>query len=154
LTRMGAVNESGRKGQCDTMGRCILIVEDDQPFAVTLAMILQLEGHTVLVANNALEGVRVGIARRPDIVIADWMLGGDLDGGDVCREILMVSRRTKTIIITGYLNITPEIGRWSEYGVEIIEKPFHKEELLGAVERAFAKPPQSHNVQAEQTSGV
>ena len=40
--------------------------------------------------------------------------------------------------MTGYLDVVPEVGRWSEYAETLIEKPFHKEEILEAVNRALS----------------
>ena len=116
----------------------ILIVEDDRPFADVLALALRLAGHNVLVAASADEGIRLGLAHRPDVVIADWMLNGDLHGGDVCRRIRAACPAVKTIVMTGYLDIVPEVGRWSEYGETIMRKPFHKEDILEAVNRALS----------------
>jgi DNA-binding response OmpR family regulator len=115
----------------------ILIVEDDRPFAETMAFILQLEGHSVTMATNAEDAIKLVTNQQPDLVISDWMLGGYLHGGDVCCRIREVWPTVKTIIITGYLDISPEIGRWSEYSDTIIEKPFHKEDILEAVRQAF-----------------
>ena len=66
----------------------ILIVEDDRPFAAALASSLRRAGHDVSVAASAEEGIELGLTGRPDVVIADWMLGGNLHGGEVCRRIL------------------------------------------------------------------
>ncbi len=116
----------------------ILIVEDDSPFADALAFMLRLEGHDVLVAVSADEGIRLGLAHRPDVVIADWMLKSNLHGGEVCRRIHAVCPSVKTLIMTGYLDVVPEVGRWSEYGETVIRKPFHKEDILDAVNRALS----------------
>ena len=66
----------------------VLIVEDDRPFADALAFAFRLEGYEVLEAATADEGIRIGLAHYPDIIIADWMLRSDLHGGEVCRQIL------------------------------------------------------------------
>jgi DNA-binding response OmpR family regulator len=116
----------------------ILIVEDDRPFADALAGALRLEGHVVLVALSADEGVQLGASHRPDMVIADWMLKDHLHGGEVCRRIRAACPAVKTIIMTGYLDVAPEVGRWSEYGEAMIQKPFHKESILDAVRRAMS----------------
>lgn len=118
------------------MGR-ILIVEDDRPFADALAVAIRLEGHDVLVAVSADEGIQLGRAQHPDVVIADWMLKSNMHGGEVCRWIRTACPQVKTIIMTGYRDIVTEIGQWSEYVETVIEKPFHKVEILEAVNRAM-----------------
>jgi DNA-binding response OmpR family regulator len=118
----------------------ILIVEDDRAFAEVLALALRVAGHDVRVATSADEGLRLGTDFRPDVVIADWMLHSDLHGGDVCRRMRAVCPAVKTIIVTGYLDIAPEVGRWSEYGEIMMQKPFHKEDLLATVNRMLSCP--------------
>ncbi|MEN6406951.1 MAG: response regulator [Thermoguttaceae bacterium] len=119
----------------------ILIVEDDRPFGEALAMTLRRAGHEVAVAVDADEGVQLGLLWRPDVVIADWMLKSSLHGGEVCRRIRAACPTARTIIMTGYLDIVPEVGRWSEYGETIIQKPFHKEDILEAVHKLLACVP-------------
>ena len=116
----------------------ILIVEDDQPFAEALASALRLEGHEVLVADSADEGVELSLTHRPDVVIADWVLGDDLHGGEVCELIQAACPSVKTIIMTGYLGDVSEIRRWSQYAETLLEKPFHKEVIVAAVNRAIS----------------
>ena len=117
----------------------ILIVEDDRPFADALASTLRLEGHEVLAADNADEGIRLGVAQRPDVVIADWMLKNDLHGGEVCRRIRADRPHTKTIIITGYPDaVSAQIGRWRASIEAVVEKPFHKEQIIEAIDRALS----------------
>jgi DNA-binding NtrC family response regulator len=116
----------------------ILIVEDDQPFADALAFTLRLEGHEVLVAGTADEAIRLGLAQRPDVVVADWMLKNDLHGGQVCRRIHSACPQVKTIIMTGYLDAVREAGQWSEYRETVIEKPFHKKDILEVINQALS----------------
>ena len=115
----------------------IMVVEDDHPFAEALASALRLEGHEVLVALGADEGVELGLTHRPDVVIADWVLGDDLHGGEVCELIQAACPSVKTILMTGYLDDVSEIHRWSKYAETLLEKPFHKEAIVEAVKRAI-----------------
>jgi DNA-binding response OmpR family regulator len=114
----------------------ILIVEDDRPFADVLARMLQQEGFRVLTATDAEQGVRLGVAHRPDVVIADWMLGNNMHGGEVCRRIHAACPSVRCIVMTGYLDAATEAGRQCEYMEAIVAKPFHKEEIIGLIRRA------------------
>ena len=116
----------------------ILIVEDNRPFADALAYAFQLEGHEVAVAATADEGIRFGLAHRPDVIIADWMLRSDLHGGDVCRRIHAACPLMKAIIITGCSDIVSQAARCSPCVAAVIEKPFHTEEIIGAVRLALS----------------
>jgi two-component system, OmpR family, response regulator len=119
----------------------ILIVEDDPFFADVLACTLKLEGHDTTVANDACEGIRLGLISRPDVVIADWSLRNTLNGGEVCRRIRVICPRCKTIIITGHQELVSEALRYCDHAEAVIAKPFHKQEILGALRKAL-----DHNV--------
>ncbi len=95
-------------------------------------------------ANNADEGVRIGLVARPEVVIADWLLRSAMNGGEVCRRIRAAWPRIKTIIITGHQELVSEAGRCCSHAGAVIAKPFHKEEILDAVQAALmheALPP-------------
>ena len=117
----------------------ILVVEDDRSFAEALACAIRLDGHEVTVARNAEEGVEAGLTLHPDVMIADWELGSDLHGGNVCGLVKAASPSTKTILMTGYLNEVAEIRNWSAFAETLLEKPFHKETILGAIHRAISE---------------
>ena len=119
----------------------ILIVEDDRPFADTLALMLGLEGHEMLIAVTAETGIEFGLKHCPDVVIADWMLRSDLDGGDVCRRIQAACPAVKTILMTGYLDLLCRTDPRSKCRESLIEKPFHKQEIIEAVNRALTGTP-------------
>ena len=116
----------------------IIVVEDDRPFAEALASSLRLEGHEVIVVLSADEGVELCLTHHPDVVIADWVLGDDLHGGEVCELIQAACPSVKTILMTGYLDDVPEIRRWSRYAETLLEKPFHREAIVEAVNRAIS----------------
>ena len=116
----------------------ILIVEDDRPFAEALTAMLRLEGHEVLAADNADEGIRLGLVQHPDVVVADWMLKDDLHGGEVCRRIHVACPRAKAIIITGYPTVAAQASRWCACIEAVVEKPFRKEKIIEAINQALS----------------
>ncbi len=116
----------------------VLIVDDDRFFADVLALAFRLEGYETLVAATADEGIRLGVAHSPDIVVADWMLRSELNGGEVCRRICAARPYTQVIIITGCSEIVSQAARCCQAVVAVIEKPFHTEEIIQAMRRASA----------------
>jgi CheY-like chemotaxis protein len=69
-----------------TAGRKILVADDDQDSAESLAMLLQMMGHEVRSALNGLEAVNLAADFRPDLIVLDIGMPG-LDGYEVCRQI-------------------------------------------------------------------
>ena len=115
----------------------ILIVESSPFFADVLACTLGLEKYDVTVAGTAAEGVRLGAAGRPDVVVAAWTLRGDVHGGEVCRRIRAASPGTKAVIITGCDELLSQARKYCRCAVAVLAKPFHREDILGAVRKAL-----------------
>jgi PAS domain S-box-containing protein len=67
-------------------GRNILVVDDNQDAAVSLSMVLQIEGHHVQVAFNGTSGFEATRESRPDVVILDIGMP-DINGYEVARRI-------------------------------------------------------------------
>jgi len=69
-----------------TTARRILVVDDNQDSATTLAMLLKLSGHEVHTANDGLEAVEAAGTFRPHVVLLDIGLP-NLNGYEVARQI-------------------------------------------------------------------
>src|SRR5437588_5811723 len=64
----------------------ILVVEDEKQLAELVRDHLVAAGHSVVVAGDGANALRLLETRPADLVILDWMLPG-LDGLEVCRRI-------------------------------------------------------------------
>ena len=117
----------------------ILVVEDDSLYADSIALTLAREGYETRVARTSHQGIQEGIAYNPQLLIVDWMLNNDYDGGEVAERIRSTHPGLRIIVITGYLDIATKVRRSHQFIDEVIEKPFHAEEILAAVERVLAK---------------
>ncbi len=67
-------------------GRRILIVDDNEDGAESLALLLELSGHETLKAFDGMEALEAAERFRPDAVLLDIGLPG-LNGYEVCRRI-------------------------------------------------------------------
>ncbi len=76
----------------------ILIVDDEAPIVELLVDILSEEGHTVLQAQNGMEGLTLARANQPDLVISDVMMP-ILDGYALLRELRSSPETAHTQII-------------------------------------------------------
>ena len=68
------------------MRRRILIVDDSEDGAESLAMLLQCDGHETHKAHDGLAAIAAAERLRPDAVLLDIGLPG-LNGYEVCRRI-------------------------------------------------------------------
>lgn len=67
-------------------GARILIVEDDLFFRRVLEKRLTGEGHEVFTAADGREGMRMIVAREPELVLSDWMMP-EVDGLELCQSV-------------------------------------------------------------------
>ena len=78
-----------------TMGKTILVVEDEQDIADLIAFNLAHEGFKVVQADSGEDGLNKAKANNPDLIILDLMLPG-MNGLDVCR-VLKSDDETRSI---------------------------------------------------------
>jgi signal transduction histidine kinase len=83
--------------------RRVLVVDDNEDAANTLAMILKLEGHEVDTAYSGIDALAHIDEFRPEVVLLDIGLPG-LDGFEVARRIRgnAKNRAIRLVAITGY----------------------------------------------------
>ncbi|SAK70175.1 PAS/PAC sensor hybrid histidine kinase [Caballeronia glebae] len=125
-TRLSAANQSL---SAPSKQRRVLVVDDSEDAAASLALLLQAEGHTVETASCGLDALRLEDAFHPDAVILDLGLP-DIDGTEVARRIR--SRRGSDVMLialTGWqaeVELNPEENPLDAYFV----KPANISELL------------------------
>jgi CheY-like chemotaxis protein/two-component sensor histidine kinase len=103
----------------------ILVVEDNEDAAATLADLLSLGGHRLRIACSGGTGVSLTASERPDVVICDVGLP-DMSGYEVIRRVRASEhgRRVFAVAMTGYA------------------QPQDREEALAAgFDAHLAKPP-------------
>ncbi|HET7204559.1 MAG TPA: ATP-binding protein [Steroidobacteraceae bacterium] len=84
-------------------GRRVLVVDDNEDAAESLAMLLRLMGMQCRTAHDGLEGVRLAREEQPDVVLLDIGLPG-MNGYDAAKAIRAEpwAARTKVIAMTGW----------------------------------------------------
>lgn len=65
----------------------ILIVEDNADIRRLVRMTLESADYEILEAIDGESGLHLTQTARPDLVLLDVMMPGDIDGLDVCRQI-------------------------------------------------------------------
>jgi CheY-like chemotaxis protein len=83
--------------------RTILVVDDNEDAAATLADLLALRGHRVSTASTGAAAVNAAVSERPSVVICDVGLP-DMSGHDVIRAIRSREdgARVFAVALTGY----------------------------------------------------
>jgi CheY-like chemotaxis protein len=81
----------------------ILVVDDNRDVAESLALLLESEGHQVLIAYDGISALETARTERPDIILMDIGLPG-LDGYAVAQALRQNHELDRTLLIalTGY----------------------------------------------------
>jgi two-component system OmpR family response regulator len=115
----------------------VLVVEDDQDNADSLALLLRLGGHDVEVTADGLSALQAVQSAQPDVVLLDIGLP-KLDGWHVAKEIRQHrngKRRPLIIAVTGYGD-QPSRLRSYESGIDLhLTKPVNPVELEDLLKR-------------------
>ena len=118
----------------------ILVVDDELGIRALLSEILSDEGHTVELAENAVQARQVRDMLRPDLVLLDiWM--PDVDGISLLKEWGAASQLTMPVIMmSGHGTIDTAVEATKFGAMAFLEKPITLQKLLRAVEQALARP--------------
>jgi CheY-like chemotaxis protein len=114
----------------------ILIVEDDEDTAASLAMLLRLYGHEVEVAADGPSAFRALEANSPDVVLLDIGLP-KMNGWQVAKQIREKATRKRPFLVavTGY-GMQADRLRSQEAGIDLhLVKPVDPVELLNLLRR-------------------
>lgn len=105
LPLVGAPSRSMRPIRTQpTAGRDVLLVEDHPDTRAMVKAALELKGHTVALARTGRDAIGVLEDWRPDVVICDVGLPGDLDGHGFARAVRADPRHAGLYLValTGY----------------------------------------------------
>ena len=118
----------------------ILVVDDELGIRALLSEILSDEGHSVELAENAVQARACRERLRPDLVLLDiWM--PDVDGITLLKEWgAMALLNMPVIMMSGHGTIDTAVEATKYGATAFLEKPITLQKLLRAVEQALAKP--------------
>jgi len=121
----------------------ILLIDDDKRIVAALAIRLSAVGYEILTASDGMEGLKLAVTSRPDLVIMDiWMPGA---------AGFLIAERLKNVGLAHVPVIFLTAGKKRELwdiaqDVEhagFFEKPYDPKQLLASVHRALSQNPPS-----------
>lgn len=109
----------------------ILIVEDEQSLAQTIALNLQLENYKVMLAASGQQALDLfkANANSINLVLLDVMLP-EINGFDLCKQFKNINASVPIIFLTAKNQISDKIEGLKLGADDYITKPFDLEELL------------------------
>jgi DNA-binding NtrC family response regulator len=117
----------------------ILVVDDEHGIRELLSEILNDEGHTVELAENAAQARAARLREKPDLVLLDiWM--PDTDGVTLLKEWASSGALTMPVIMmSGHATIDTAVEATKIGALAFLEKPVTLQKLLKAVEQGLAR---------------
>jgi len=120
----------------------VLIVEDDEAIADSVAYALGRSGFRTLCAGDGGQGLRLFRQQRPDLVILDLMLP-QVDGWRVVEELRREDPRVPVIVCSARTSEFDRVHGLEMGADDYVTKPFSMKELLARV-NAHLRRVESH----------
>jgi PAS domain S-box-containing protein len=109
----------------------VLLVDDSEDAATSMAALLEYRGAVVRTAFNGLDAVKAAREFRPDAIVLDISLPG-IDGYEVCRRVLSESWSTHVALIalTGWAQDSDRQSALAAGFDQHVVKPAHPDDLI------------------------
>lgn len=118
----------------------ILIVEDQADIRKLIRMTLEFENYEIHEATDGAFGLRMATAVKPDVILLDVMMPGELDGLQVCQRVKSdpALAGTRVILLTARGQVRDRDAGTAAGADEYLVKPFSPLQLIDTLERLVA----------------
>ncbi|MCI0152074.1 PAS domain S-box protein [Paraburkholderia sediminicola] len=119
----------------------ILVVEDDRKVQTTVIDTLAQLGYTVLKADDAQSALAIiqsGV--HIDLLFTDVVMPGPLRSPDMARQAVRALPHLKVLFTSGYTQNAIVHGGRLDPGVELLSKPYSREQLATKIRRILESP--------------
>ena len=118
----------------------VLIVEDQSDIRKLIRMTLEFEDYEIHEAADGAFGLNMVQAVRPDLVLLDVMMPGELDGLQVCQRIKTdpTLQHVKVVLLTARGQACDRDAGNAARADEYLVKPFSPLQLIETIERLMA----------------
>jgi len=131
----------------------ILIVDDEENFANSLAERLSIRDYKATTSVNGQDAIEKVSCNNFDVVMLDVVMPG-MDGLKVLREIKRIKPLTEVIMLTALPNVEIGVEAMKSGAMDYILKPCEMEELISKINRGHErKTEQEERIRAEEVSG-
>lgn len=120
------------------MERRILVIDDEERLAQSLAQLLRDEGYECEAAIGGRRGIERLDRERFQLVITDLRMP-DVDGFAVMDHIGKHHPDTAIIVITGHASMQSAIAAIHQRVADYVTKPFEFDYLVASIEKVFAQ---------------
>jgi two-component system, OmpR family, alkaline phosphatase synthesis response regulator PhoP len=116
----------------------ILLVEDEENILDVVKLNLELEGYTVVTAENGKDAVRLYKEQHFDLLILDIMLP-EMNGFEICEQVRLTNSEVPIIFLSAKDAPGDRITGLKKGADDYLTKPFTLEELLLRVQNLLKR---------------
>ena len=116
------------------LGRRILLVEDDPGARESIKLLLTIDRHDVVAANEGPEAIELVKSQPFDLAILDYFMPG-MQGSEVALRFREIAPFMPILMVTAYLE---KLGASDKPVDAVIGKPFVIEDLRRAIAKLLA----------------
>jgi len=120
--------------------RGVLVVDDDERFAMTLAAALARRGYVAHVAHDAAAALATARTKEPDAAVVDLKLGAD-DGLALIEPLRSAHPKMRIVVLTGYASIATAVKAIKLGADDYLAKPVTASAVVAVLERGARKEP-------------
>jgi two-component system OmpR family response regulator len=117
----------------------ILLIEDEEKMARTVARVLRDEGHVVVTADDGRTGFARALEDSFDLLIVDWMLPGR-SGVQIVRGLRAAEVGIPVLMLTAREQVEDRVEGLDAGADDYLTKPFARQELLARVRALMRRP--------------
>jgi DNA-binding response OmpR family regulator len=117
----------------------ILLIEDEEKMARTVARVLRDEGHVVVTADDGRTGFARALEDSFDLLIVDWMLPGR-SGVQIVRGLRAAEVGVPVLMLTAREQVEDRVEGLDAGADDYLTKPFARQELLARVRALMRRP--------------
>ncbi|CAL8481418.1 two-component system, cell cycle sensor histidine kinase and response regulator CckA (plasmid) [Caballeronia sp. S22] len=116
----------------------VLVVEDDKKVQATVIAMLEDLGYRVLKADNAEQALVVlSSGAHVDLLFTDVVMPGALKSPDMARRALQLQPHLRVLFTSGYTQNAIVHGGRLDAGVELLSKPYSREDVAYKLRDVF-----------------
>ncbi len=119
----------------------IAVIDDDPDIREATTLVLNSKGYEVITASNPVDGHKIVVDKKPDLIILDVMMDEPDDGFFLAQRFRKENIKTPIIM---YTSVSKAIGM--DFGAsdmvpvdDFVEKPISPDTLIQKVEKFLKK---------------
>ena len=125
----------GVVGNTGTSNR-VYVIDENKPVMNIVSMLLEQAGFVVRVYRSSI-AFEEEFADLPSGVVFTDQVMSPVDANDACSKVLSRPDHFRVIVVLAYPNTKLTVAAMKFGAVTVLEKPFERQELIGAVKEGF-----------------